>query len=222
MAAQSKEKIPWLLIFLLILLGCFLLILVLPTLNAKVNTSTQTQSEGQCLPNGQGFDEQQEAFTLAQTAVQYRTTHPYRGNYALGSYTICYSDGTQQRVPSPLAPGYTSTPTATLRANDTHSEQGIYNWLKRNLTGLSIDQSQVAAIYTVIFSQVRVCGPCKKDMVAWQRGLRQAAKTVNVFLSIWDIRSGSKSGFDPAQNPAGTNILVSIMDLEKVTIVFAP
>lgn len=221
MAAQSQTKPSWLLIFLLILLGLGFLIFALPSFNTQVSTTTQTASNGQCLQNGQGFDEQQEAFTLAQAAEQYRAVHPYGGNYGLGSYTICYTDGSQQRVQSPPAPGYTSTPTAILRANDTHSEQGIYNWLKRNLSSLSIDQSQVTAIYAVIYSQVSVCSPCKKDMIAWQRGLREAAKTVNVYLSIWDIRLNSKSGFNPAKNLAGTGISVAIADLEKVMIAFA-
>lgn len=222
MASQSQSKPSWLLIFLLILLALGILIFALPSLNTRVSTTTQTASQGQCLSNGQGFDEHQEAFTLAQVAEQYRSTHPYKGNYALGSYTICYTDGTQQRVQSPLAPGYTSTPTATIRANDTHSEQGIYKWLERNLTSLSIDQSQVAAIYTVIFSQVRVCLPCQGNMVTWQRNLRVAARTNSVFLSIWDIRFKSKSGFDPAKYLAGTGIPVAIADLEKVMIAFAP
>ena len=222
MAAQSQSKPSWLLIFLLILLALGILIFALPSFNSQVTTTTQTASQGQCLPSGQGFDEQQEAFTLAQAAEQYRSTHPYKGNYGLGSYTICYTNGSQQRVQSPPAPGYTSTPTATIRANDTHSEQGIYKWLNRNLTGLSIDQSQVTAIYAVIFSQVRVCPPCQGDMVTWQRGLREAAKTVNVYLSIWDIRLNSKSGFNPAKYLAGTGIPVAIADLEKVMITFAP
>lgn len=193
-----------------------LLFLALSSIHVQTNTATQTNSEGQCLPNGQGFDEQQEAFTLAQMAEQYRSAHPYGGNYGFASYTICYKDGTQQRYPSPPAPGYGQT------SNDNHSEQALYKWLEMRLASLSIDTSQVAAIYAMIFSQVRVCPPCQRDMVTWQKGLREAARTDNLFLLVWDIKFLSKSGFDPAVSRAGNGTPVAIGDLEKVEIAFAP
>lgn len=217
MASQSQSKPSWLLIFLLILLALGVLIFALPSFNTRVTTTTQTASQGQCLPNGQGFDEQQEAFTLAQVAEQHRIAHSFGGNYGFGSYTLCYQDGTQQRFQSPAARGYGDED-----SNDTHSEQGVYKWLEMQLSGLSIDQSKVTAIYVIIFSQVRVCIPCRRDMMPWQRGLRQAAKTNNLFLSIWDIRFGSKSAFIPATYPAGSGTPVAIEDVRKVPINFIP
>jgi hypothetical protein len=219
MAARSRTKTPWLLIFLLVLLGFFVLIFALPSLKTQVSTGTQTASEGQCLPGGQGFDEQQEAFTLAQTAEQYRAAYPFRGNYGLGSYTICYGDGTQQRVQSPVIPGYNNK-SGQGRLNDTHSEQGVFTWLGDELEALTIDQSRVAAIYAVIFSQVIVCDPCQQDMITWQRTLREKARTNNLYLSIWDIRPRSKSSIIPATYPAGTGTPVAIEDLRKVPIRF--
>lgn len=219
MAAQSQTKTPWLLIFLLLLLAFFVLIFALPSLNTQVNTSTQTASEGQCLQNGQGFDERQEAFTLAQAAEQYRATHPFRGNYGSGSYTICYSDGTQHRVPSTVIPGYNNK-TGQGHLNDTHSEQGVFQWLSDELEALAIDQSQVAGIYAVILSQVIVCDACQQDMITWQRMLREKAKTNRLYLSIWDITPRSKSSIIPATYPAGTGTPVAIEDLRKVPIRF--
>lgn len=220
MAARSQTKTPWLLIFLLLLLGFFVLIFALPSLKTQTSTNTQTTSEGQCLQNGQGFDEQQEAFTLAQAAEQYRATHSFGGNYAYGSYTLCFQDGTQQRFQSPPAPGFDNNNDQTRPVNATHSEQGIYNWLQQKLSRLSSNQTGSSTIYVVIFSQVTVCGLCRKDMELWQRGLRQAAKTANLFLSIWDIIAGK--GFNPATYPAGTGTPVLFEDLEKVPITFVP
>ena len=219
MAAQSQTKTPWLLIFLIILLALGVLIFALPSLNTKVSTTTQTASNGQCLPNGQGFDEQQEAFTLAQAAELYRAAHSFGGNYGYGSYTLCYSDGTQQRVQSSAEKGFNNK-NGQGRPNDTHSEQAVYDWMESELEGLSIDRNQVAAIYAVIFSQVIVCYSCQKDMVTWQRTLREKAKTNNLYLSIWDIRPGTKSSIIPATYPAGTGIPVAIEDLRKVPIHF--
>jgi len=92
---RAPAQQSWgLLLVLLILLG--LAILALPSLNTRVSTTTQSGSQGQCLPNGQDFDYRQEAFRLAQVAEQYRTVNKFGGNYGLGSYTICYKDGTQE------------------------------------------------------------------------------------------------------------------------------
>lgn len=104
--------------------------------------------------------------------------------------------------------------------NATHSEQSVYKWLQKNLSRLAINQSTVAAVYTVIFSQVTICGPCARDMILWQRGLRQAAKSSRLFLSIWDIIYGK--GFIPSTFPAGNGTPVTIDVIRRVPIVFTP
>ena len=91
----QKSTLP-LIIFLLLLLVLSIFFL-LPSYNTQVNISTQSTTQNQCPQAGQSFNAQQEAFTLAQSAEQYRRTHPFGGNYGLGSYVICYTDGTQQR-----------------------------------------------------------------------------------------------------------------------------
>lgn len=210
-----KRSSLWL-IFLLLLLFV-LLVLALPLVNTRVNTSTQTGIQSQCPETGQHFDDQQEAFTLAQAAQQYRSAHPFRGNYGLGSYIICFQDGSQQRNQSPVFKGYDSP---TQPKNQTHSEQSSYGWLQLQFSRLSIDPTSVTAIYAVIFSQVLVCPACKKDMISWQRTLRQKVKMDNVVLSMWDILP--EKGFDPAKYPAGTGTFVTPEMLEQVNIPFLP
>lgn len=214
---QGQKSLSGLLLLLLLLLGIGILALL--STNVQVNTSTQSASEGQCLSSGQDFDAQQEAFTLAQAAEQYRVAHPFGGNYGLGSYTICFKDGTQQRFQSPVFKGF-NNPNTNQARNATHSEQSAYGWLQLQLSRFSIDRSTVSAIYTVIFSQVQVCPDCVQDMRFWQSTLRQKAKMPQVFLSIWDIVGGK--GFNPATYPAGTGITVTVNMLRKVPIQFIP
>lgn len=155
---------------------------------------------------------------MAQSAEQYRHIHPFGGNYGLGSYVICYADGTQKRVQSMLFKGFYSRELPNSLQHITHSEQYTYDWLQTQLSQLSIDQSEITAIYAVIFSQVTVCVPCQQDMVYWQRSLQQKAKTNKLYLSVWDILRGK--GFVPTAYPAGTGIPVAITDLRQVPVRF--
>jgi len=208
----------WLLGFLFLLI---FLALTLPLVNTIVNTGTQTaqtENEGQCQFTTRRFYTQQEAFTLALAAQEQRSAFPFGGNYAIGSYTICYKNETQQRFPSPPAKGYDNLTDTTKPINATHSEQAVYNWLQHQFTHLSIDRSSVQGIYVVIFSQVRVCTACREDMISWQRTLRQEAGVTNVFLSIWDLNPG----FNPATYPAGPPASVTFGELERVPIAFTP
>lgn len=217
MASQTKVRKSWLPVFLLVLLAFLAIILALSSLRTNTNTATETVSDGQCLNNGQGFNTPQEAFTLAQAAEQYRITQPFGGNYGLGSYTICYQDGTQQRFQSDVYPGfYAQKPPRHI----THSEQATYQWLQDELSNLSIDSGSGTAIYAVIFSQVIVCIPCRQDMVSWQKTLREKARINKVYLFIWDIAPGK--GFAPTAYPGGTGTPVSLYDLERVPVQFLP
>jgi hypothetical protein len=217
-AVPSGARLPLILLLFVLLIG--LIIFALPSLNAQVNTATQSTTEGQCQNGGQSFNAQQEAYTLAQSAEQYRTTHSFGGNYGLGSYTICYKDGSQERFQSDPLPGNNNKTDKTKPKNYTHSEQAAYGWLQNTLAKLSIDQSRVPVIYTVIFSQVTVCVSCQQDMKLWQRTLREVAKSPSLALSIWDIAYGN--GFNPATYPAGNGVPVTIDMLEAVRIEFVP
>lgn len=213
---RTREPFPsWLFVVLIILAA----LAALPLLKGNVRIGTavsQPTPAGQCQFDTRSFATPQEAFTLAQYLEQYRIAHPTARNYGMGSYTICYKDGTQQRFPSPVAPGFSQTP---LPHNATHSEQAVYQWLLQQFMALALDASTIRGIYVVIFSQVQVCVPCQSDMIDWLRNLRQAAKTPKVGLSIWDIARGK--GFVPTLQPAGSGTPIAIEDIEKVPIPFA-
>jgi hypothetical protein len=186
------------------------------------NSGSQTSSEGQCRSNGQQFDGRQEAFALAQMAERYRTGHAFHGNYGYASYTLCLKDGTQQRFPSPVAPGYDNTTDKAKPRNYTHSEQALQRWLEMKLKSTSFDSQTLAGIYVIIFSQVRVCDACMSDMASWQANLRREAKTQLLYLAIWDIKPGSPSAFLPTVAPKGTGTPVAIVDLRRIPIRFTP
>lgn len=218
--AERKQSPTWILVILLLLVivvAFFAVIAVLPTINVVPNIQSKTQEQGQCQFDTQRFLTQQEAFTLAGAAQTQRSAFPFRGNYAIGSYTICYKNSTQQRFQSPVAKGYDNLTDTSSPMNATHGEQAVYQWLQTQLFHLSIDQTTVQGIYAVIFSQVVVCVACQRDMVSWQQTLRQKAGTNRLLLSIWDLNPG----FDPATYPAGPTHPVTLNDLKRVSIVFA-
>lgn len=101
----------------------------------------------------------------------------------------------------------------------THSEQGVCGFLRPKLAVLELDATQMVAIDVSIFSQVRVCDPCQQSMISWESGLRQAAGTQNLFLSVWDL---DDNGFSPKKFPAGTGTPVVIDALHQVDIPFTP
>lgn len=215
MDATTTRSRSYLWIIILIILLLFLA-LALPLLNIGVNAGTQTQDEGQCQFAARRFYTQQEAFTLALAAQTQRSTFPFGGNYAIGSYTICYTNNTQQRFPSPPARGYDNLTDTAQPLNATHGEQAVYNWLQNQFSQLSIDLTTVQGIYVVVFSQVTVCSACRSTMISWQQTLRQKAGTSKLFLSVWDLNPG----FDPATYPAGPVNAVTFGNLERVPIQF--
>lgn len=212
---QSSTAKPLFLLLLLLVVSVFAY-----TALRLGNDGGQAKIDGQCLSNGTQFNGRQEAFTLAQMSEQYRAGHPYNGNYGYASYTICYKDGTQQRLPSPVAPGFDNITNPTQPRNNTHSEQALYRWLSNQLAGISFNPKMLAGIYIIIFSQVRVCDTCLSDMVSWQSELRRVAMTPLLYLAIWDIRPGTPSAFIPTVSPQGTGTPVVSADLRRVTINF--
>jgi hypothetical protein len=143
-----------LLLLLLVVTGFF----ALGSLNLA-GSATQTQT-GQCPP----FDEQQEAFRLAQIAEQYRKANPRGTNYSLGSYTVCYTDGKTISGTTRVARGFDAKTPNDI--HKTHAEQAVYVFLKGRLAVLSLDPGKVVVINAMIFSQVSVCGACQADMIS--------------------------------------------------------
>lgn len=205
----QKSVIPLILLLLLLAVIAFF---ALGSLNLAGSTTRSRSS--QC----PGFDEQEEAFQLAQFTEQYRKSHPTPANYGPGSWTVCYTDGSPVRNQTPEFKGGNNKNPAVGPTQITHSEQQTYRYLQLKLPGLSLDQSRVVAVEVVIFSQVIVCPPCQEDMVSWQAVLREKARTQNLFLSVWDIAPGK--GFVPTVYPGGTGTPVSIEDLRKIDLAF--
>jgi hypothetical protein len=125
-------------------------------------------------------------------------------------------------VGSPVAAGFDNTTDKTKPRNYTHSEQILYRWLQIRLPKVTFDPLKLAAVYAIIFRQVRICDSCLSDMVAWQSGLRLAAKTSQLYLAIWDISPRTPSAFIPTVSPGGTGTPVAIADLRRASLRFSP
>ena len=125
---RRKSSIP-----LLVIVCVIVLFIALPYLKLGTLAGVQTQSnDGQCLPKNQGFNERQEAFTLAQTAEQTRSATPTTANYGLASYTICYKDGSQSRVQSNVFSGQNNTNQFPKGAMHAETSRIYGTWLPDN------------------------------------------------------------------------------------------
>jgi hypothetical protein len=89
--------------------------------------------------------------------------------------------------------------------------QEAQTYRKEQLKQLQVQpEKTVVKIFAAIFTQVRVCDPCRyKDMPTWMRDLRAAAGSQKVYLTIWQIRPRSPSSFNPKEEPAGTSLMVN-------------
>jgi hypothetical protein len=214
---MSKALPGWgWIIVLLLLLGLLLAVFA----QTGTQTQTATQSEpNHCLNGGNNFDYTAEVQSLAQDAQDYRSGHSYGGNYGNASITICYSDGSFTAIPSgdPPFKGYKSP---TPPENSTHSEWKAFEWAKEQLQQLQLQPGKtVVKIFVAIFSQVRVCNPCRyTDIPTWMRDLRTATGRQNVSLTIWQIRPRSPSAFDPGIEPEG--VPLNPADLQIVPVNF--
>lgn len=219
---MSTEETPqprwgWIVV-LLLLLGLLLVVF------AQTGMQTTTQSEpNYCLNGGNNFNYGATVQGLAQDAQTYRAAHPIRANYGNASITICYNDGSSTTLPSGDPPfvGYNSQ---TPPENATHCEWQAFRWAEEQLKPANLNAQvesgkTVVKIFVTIFSQVVVCGPCRyQDMPTWMRDLRTAAGSQNVYLTIWQIRPGSPSSFDPGKKPEG--VPLSPTDLQIVPVNF--
>lgn len=200
------------------LLGFVLLIVLLIVaflVAASLNLARTTTQTAQC-----PFEARQEAFRLAHEAEQQRTARPFRGNYGVGSVTICFKDGSNYYYTTEVYQGHDSATVSGYPKQKAHSEQLAYDEVYGTLAEASFDRSQFVGVYVVIFSQIIVCPGCQGEMGLWQRELRQEVHTNRVFLTIWQLRVGK--GFRPKQFPGGTGTPVTINDIQQVFVTFDP
>jgi hypothetical protein len=193
--------------------NCLLIVvLLIVLLGAVLYAAAQNRADS----GGSGYSfEQTEAFHLAQETQDYRRTHPFKGNYALGSITIFFQGGLQRRF-VPLKHGVI---VPFPNQGRIHSENFAHDWILDELASLQkagyIDH-QTTAITVVIFSQVAICTPCKIVMRDWQREFGQAAHYPGLGLSVWQLTQG----YDPQYTPKGQPV-VSEEDVTQVIIRFA-
>lgn len=156
---------------------------------------------------------------MAQKSEQTRMATPFGGNYGDGSYTICFQDGSSYYYSTKVYQGHDSAPVSGYPLQKAHSEQLAYDELYEAVSTALFDRNQLVGIYVIIFSQIIVCPPCQNEMRLWQRELRQAAHTNQLFLSIWQLRPG-RGGFNPKKFPAGIGTPVAMANIQQVFIRF--
>lgn len=212
-AEVPQQKSTLLIIFLLlvIIVGVVFAAGSLSNIGTATTTATTTQ---QCPV----FDEETEAFRLAQIAELYRMRNPDPRNYGLGSYFVCYVSGEIGTYQTPVFAGANDT-TGQNSINSTHSEQLTYRQLQNKLANPALHVDDIVNIFVVIFSQVIVCDSCIADMVSWQSVLRQKAGVEQLFLSVWQLRPG-QGGFNPRLFPRGLKAPIAPAGIEQVDVPF--
>lgn len=192
--------------------NCLLIVLLL-----LVSAVVVFYAVGQMGGSGYSF-EQEEAYQLAQEAQAYRRTHPTPANYGLASITIFSQDGSSHRF-VPTTHGLV-VPFESESKRNIHSEEFAHDWILSELAILKkaryIDTQTTTGITVIIFSQVRVCSPCRIAMRDWQQEFRQASGFPTLELSIWQLTRG----YDPAVLPKGKPV-TSEDDVTEVIISFS-
>src|SRR5579875_757547 len=133
-----------------------------------------------------GFSEAQQrhiAFDLAQTVQNYRRRihEGRRINYG-DAYLNATGIATPFRPPQPFD-GMNSPAGAK---NDTHSETKLKGWALAVIRKQLQQLPSGSTINVLLFTQVKVCSDCRRDVQTWAAQLQQAAPFgVRVNLSIW-------------------------------------
>jgi len=152
--------------------------------------------------------QRQTAFDLAQSVQNYRNRIHERRRINYGDAFMEAGVASPFRPPNPFD-GMDSPSGAK---NDTHSETKLKGWalatIRRNLQSLPAGST----INVLIFTQVKVCPDCRRDIQAWTKQLQQAAPPgVTVYVYIWQ-----QTDFDidhpdqtPVTSPGGVELAVS-------------
>jgi hypothetical protein len=157
--------------------------------------------------------QRQIAFDLAQNVQNYR--HRINEHRRI-NYGDAYMEATG--IPTPFRPPqpFEGMNSPTGARNDTHSETKLKGWalatIRKNLQNLPLGST----INVLIFTQVKACPDCRRDVQAWVKQLQQAAPSgVKANLYIWQ-----QTNFDidhPDQTP-----VVSPNDIEPAVSGSAP
>lgn len=159
------------------------------------------ESTGSAFSGGWSASQQRQiAFTLAQRIQSYRQSinEQRRINYGDG-YMVATGIKPPFRPQQPYE-GMDSKPGAK---NDTHSETRLKGWALATIRQKLQHLPPGSTINIIIFTQVKVCPDCRKDINGWAAQLQQAAPPgVRVNIYIWQ-----QTNFDidhPDQVPVGS------------------
>jgi hypothetical protein len=198
----QSQRFWWILLVLIALLGC-IYSYVIPFLSPSATGGGSGSSSN----SGRWSEARQRqiAFDLAQNVQNYRHRINERRRINYGDAYIEASGITSPfRPPNPFD-GMDSPSDAK---NDTHSEAKLKGWalatIRRNLQQLP----HGSTINVLIFTQVKTCPDCRRNVQVWARQLQQGAPpSVIVYLHIWQ-----QTNFDidhPNQTP-----VTSLRDIE--------
>jgi hypothetical protein len=199
---DHPRRLWWVLLIILASLGA-IYFYVIPFLSAaSVGGSSNTGGWSDAR-------QRQIAFSLAEQVQIYRQRINERRRINYGdAYMEATGIATPFRPPNPFD-GMDSPSGAK---NDTHSETKLKGWalatIRKNLRNLPAGST----INVLLFTQVKVCPDCRRDLQTWVTQLQQAAPPgVTVFLSIWQ-----QTNFDidhpdqtPVTSPNGVEPAVS-------------
>lgn len=155
-------------------------------------------SAGNAFSGGWSVSQQRQiAYKLAQNVQSYRQRNHETRHINYG-YTYLVAAG----ISSPYRPKqpYPGVDSPSGAKNDTHSESMLKGWAFLTIRQQLQQLPAGSTINLLIFTQVKVCPGCRRDITAWATQLQQAAPPgVRVNLYIWQ-----QTNFDidhPDQTP---------------------
>lgn len=188
---ESSSRFLWVILIILASLAV-ISFYVIPFLSSTGGAS------GNAFSGGWSASQQRRiAFSLAQTIQSYRQriNEQRRINYGDAYMTAT-------GVTSPFRPKqpYEGMDSPAGTKHDTHSEARLKGWALATIRQKLQNLPSRSTINLLIFTQVKVCPDCRKDINGWAMQLQQAAPSgVRVNIYIWQ-----QTNFDidhPTQTP---------------------
>lgn len=188
---QGPGRFLWVMLIIIAALGAIYFYLI-PFLASSGGGSKNNASSA-----WSAAQQRQIAFQLAQNVQDYRQRiHEGRrinyGDAILQASGIAQPFRPKQPMPGMNAPNPPQ--------NDTHSENMLKGWALYTIRKSLQQLPAGSVINLLIFTQVKVCPDCRRDIQTWAKQLQQAAPAgVSVNLSIWQ-----QTNFDidhPDQTP---------------------
>jgi hypothetical protein len=167
-------------------------------------------SAGSAFSGGWSVSQQRQiAYELAQNVQDYRQRihEPRHINYG-DAYLVATGIHDPFRPKQPY-PGVDSPSGAK---NDTHSESNLKGWALYTIRQQLQQLPAGSTINLLLFTQVKVCPDCRREVTAWAMELQQAAPPgVRVNFYIWQQTNFDKNHPDqtPVTSPDEVELAVS-------------